>query len=155
MPVPYAQAGVEKTLATATCPVESCGEVFYGTTSKKATAEYARHYTSAHAGWTTAVPPKRAEGVVVTLDRVEVTQDPAAPREWVVRAYWNGVDRPEGVGVVATNRVLAERLKRAIEAGVVYTDLHALYDVNGNTFASHRSHVLARMLNADLRRLGF
>lgn len=48
MPVPYAQAGVEKTLATATCPDTACGLVFYGATSKKAVAEYAKHYAKTH-----------------------------------------------------------------------------------------------------------
>lgn len=99
-------------------------------------------------------PPKKAEGVVVTFDRAEIKPD-STPGYFVVRAYFSGVDRPEGTGFVVKGKPLAERLKRAMEAGVVHTDLHALFDRNGKTFASHRTHVLARMMNADLKRLGF
>lgn len=46
--VPYARAGVQAGKATATCP--ACQQVFTGKTSKTATAVYAKHYATAHAG---------------------------------------------------------------------------------------------------------
>lgn len=80
MPVPYARAGVEKTLATATCPAESCGEIFYGTTSKKAAAVYAKHYTITHEPATvdglvdpTVVPEGTPRHTVYLLGRTEKT----------------------------------------------------------------------------------
>jgi hypothetical protein len=70
---------------------------------------------------------------------------------------WPGVDRPQtyGIGINGGSRKLAERLVRAIEAGAAYADPEIKTDVNGKTYVQARSLVLARCLNADLRRLGY
>jgi hypothetical protein len=77
-----------------------------------------------------------------------------------VTALWEGaekVDRNHVYGMILskTKRALAERLVRAIEAGVVISDLAIKTDVNGNTYVGSKSNVLGRTLNADLKRLGF
>lgn len=93
-----------------------------------------------------------------TLDRVEITVslDESSITVW---PYWNGVDRPRGAGWGLRNtpahRRLAERLKRALEAGAVYRSVTAAVDVNGNTYARTEGHLLGRTLNADLKRIGF
>lgn len=77
--------------------------------------------------------------------------------EIVVRAHVEGlaVDRPELQGWVCTNQKIAERLKAAIEAGVVFHNFSIKPDINGKTYLSASSRVLGRMMNADLKRLGF
>lgn len=72
-----------------------------------------------------------------------------------VDPVWTGVDRPKTGGYLVRERALAERLKRAMLAGAVYYDAEVREDVNGQTFVATRSRVLGRMVNADLRRLGF
>lgn len=66
-----------------------------------------------------------------------------------------GVDRPDMHGIGVNTKALAERLAKAIEAGAVFYNPTVLTDVNGKTFLSVSSRVLARMANADLRRLGY
>jgi hypothetical protein len=80
--------------------------------------------------------------------------------ELIVWPYWSGnVDRPEGYGYAfaddARGRALAQRLKAAMLAQVVFTDAHVLRDINGKTYIDAHSRVLGRKANADLRRLGF
>ena len=102
-------------------------------------------------------------GITPVLDRVEITESPAEPGEWgmpahfTVRPFWSGVDRPNtgGITVKINNRPLAERLARAIRAGVAVEAESVGVDTAGQTYVVERTHVLGRMLNADLRRLGF
>lgn len=87
-----------------------------------------------------------------------VTPDP--DYGWRVSVRWtaNGperLDRTDGHGYAVRTRALADRLARAIDAGVVFYDLGIAVDVNGQTYVSSRSHVLGRYANADLRKLGF
>lgn len=88
---------------------------------------------------------------------VEVTESRGGmERGWNVSPIWADVDRPNVGGYgVGPNRKLAERLKRAIEAGVVYYDAQVKVDVNGATYVQANSRVLGRIMNADLKRLGF
>jgi hypothetical protein len=65
-------------------------------------------------------------------------------------------------GLGAEHRGLAERLARAIEAGVVYTNLQLItrtedtpYVKAGTKYVSCNCTVIGRTMNADLRRLGF
>lgn len=85
----------------------------------------------------------------------DVTITPDEPGLFSVRTVWANVDRPDGLGYVVRGRPLAERLARAITEGAVFYDVRARLDYNGLTFATHRSRVLGRMMNADLRRLGY
>lgn len=74
-----------------------------------------------------------------------------------VWTFWGGpqIDRPQGLGYLCSNRLVAERLRCAINAGVVFTDPTLERDINGKTYVQARSHVLGKRMNADLRRLGF
>jgi hypothetical protein len=76
-----------------------------------------------------------------------------------VDVTWSGVelDRPStgGFGLKKTHRQLAERLKRAIDAGAVYPVATVARDVNQKTYVRADSKVGGRHLNADLRRLGY
>ena len=66
-----------------------------------------------------------------------------------------GVSRPHTYGCSTGNKVLAERLVRAIEAGVAITGATVRTDVNGNTYVQGTNKFLSKRLNADLRRLGY
>ncbi len=95
-----------------------------------------------------------------TIVSVEIENSPAdewSPASLTVWPIWGGVelDRPEGSGYVVKDRRMAERLKAAMLAGAIFYNVEVKTDVNGATFVSASSHVLARMMNADLRRLGF
>lgn len=76
---------------------------------------------------------------------------------WVVRAYATDVDVDHKCVYtwVASNLPVAHRLAKAITAGVVLYDAYLETDDNGQTFVGAHSKVLGRMMNADLRRLGF
>lgn len=74
---------------------------------------------------------------------------------WTVWERWHGVDRPRGAGTACSTKALAGRLKAAIEAGAAIGTPELKTDVNGKSYVWAPSRVLARMLNADLRRLGF
>lgn len=70
---------------------------------------------------------------------------------------WSGgpLDRPYTGGWYVPNMKLAERLVRAIDAGVVHVERTLARDINGATYVAARALVLGRYLNADLKRLGF
>lgn len=78
---------------------------------------------------------------------------------WLVKAHWTSpdVDRPYTGGWLfpKRHRALAERLVRAINAGVVFYDQQVVTDVNGKTFVQAWSRVYGKRANADLKRLGF
>ena len=82
--------------------------------------------------------------------------------EVLVHVTWPNADvvRKDGTGYLVGGVnprmiALASRLAEAIDAGAVYYDHEVRTDVNGHTFVSARSRVLGRMMNADLKRLGF
>ena len=79
--------------------------------------------------------------------------------EIYVEVTWSGapLDRPStgGFGLKKSHLALANRLKRAIDAQAVHTDPEVKADTYGKTYVSARCRVLGRMLNADLKRLGF
>lgn len=74
-----------------------------------------------------------------------------------VTPVWDDVDRPRSFswGVKLIHRKLAERLKAAILAGVVFYNIEKKTDINGKTYASFNCRVWARRMNADLKRLGY
>jgi len=76
-----------------------------------------------------------------------------------VEVTWTGVelDRPStgGICVKKTDRKLAERLKRAIEAQVVHVNPKVVKDLFQQTYVQSDCRVMGRRLNADLRRLGY
>jgi len=74
-----------------------------------------------------------------------------------VEPIWRGVDRPHvgGWGLPMNHRTLAERLKRAVEAGAAYRCVSKCVDVYGKSYINTGSEILGRHMNADLRRLGY
>jgi hypothetical protein len=92
-----------------------------------------------------------------TLDRPTITTDADGI---TVRVCWkpaDDLDRLDAAawGLKSSHRKLAERLVRAIEAGVVLEPDGLYTDVNGQRGHHVRSNILSRMMNADLTRLGF
>jgi len=74
----------------------------------------------------------------------------------VVETTWSGADRTDGYGIsCADNLRLANRLKAAITAGVVFTNPVIKTDINRKTYVTHDINVSGRRLDADLIRLGF
>ena len=65
------------------------------------------------------------------------------------------LDRTDGSGWRVKDMKLANRLIAAIEAGVIIQNPTINIDINGNNYVSATHSVLARTLNADLKRLGF
>lgn len=88
------------------------------------------------------------------LERVDIRTDPD-DGHLSVWPVWRGVDRPDSSGMAVKDRKTADRLVAAIKAGKAITAVGPSTDVKGNTYMITRWHVLSRMLNADLRRLGF
>lgn len=79
---------------------------------------------------------------------------------WTVTATFlcdTPTDRPGGYawGLRKSHARLAQRLVRAIEAGVVFTDYRIGTDINGQTYLSARNTILSRTMNADLAALGY
>lgn len=72
-----------------------------------------------------------------------------------VAPIFSGVDRPETFSWSVRGQALADRLVRAIRAGVVCLGSAVQTDANGKTYVAFTSPVLGRTLNADLKRLGY
>lgn len=74
-----------------------------------------------------------------------------------VRTEAHGIelDRRDMVGYGVTSQRNAKRLIAAIEAGDVFHNLVVRTDVNGNTYLQASSHVYARTMNADLKKIGY
>ncbi len=96
---------------------------------------------------------------MIKLDKVEIsTQDGGdGTGHLVVDTFFTGTDRPRahGFGLLLREMKLAQRLKAAIEAGKVYTNLHIKTDINGKTYVGYDCTVTGRYMNADLKRMGF
>jgi hypothetical protein len=92
--------------------------------------------------------------MIPELDHVDIRTDPD-DGHLSVWPVWKGVDRPDSSGWSVKDRKMAERLKAAILAGKAVTAIGIGTDVSGSTYVMTRSHVLGRMMNADLKRLGF
>lgn len=60
-----------------------------------------------------------------------------------------------GIGLKITHGDLADRLIRAINAGAVFTDVYVTKDVYDDEYISSTCTISTRMLNAELKRLGF
>jgi hypothetical protein len=105
----------------------------------------------------TVTPMFRREviGATPELAGVEIAAAEFGPDCWHVTPVWAHVDRPDTGGISVRGRKLADRLRAAIRDGKAITGDAVLVDVNGRTYVDARHHVLSRMLNADLRRLGY
>lgn len=99
---------------------------------------------------------RTVRGIMPTLVDVVIEKETHENSDYyVVYAVWSGVDRPRGVGVSARTKRLAERLERAVRAGVAIGVDRVMRDVNGKTYVQEHRTVLSRTLGADLKRLGF
>lgn len=85
---------------------------------------------------------------------VRITHNDDDPKYVVVSAVWAGVDRPISHGWSVT-KGNAQRLERALRAGVVYENPVIKTDIGGSTYVSARSRVMAKYVNADLKKLGY
>ena len=89
--------------------------------------------------------------------RTEPTDDPKYVN---VTPVWGNldvepvIDRPDNFSVSVPLKLVG-RFTTAIRAGVIFEEPTIKTDVNGRTYVSAPMTVLARMLNADLSRLGF
>ena len=74
-----------------------------------------------------------------------------------VQPVWKNVDRPmsSSYGFSLKHRKLAERFKKAFEAGAIYVGLKLCKDIEGKTFASYNLIILMRRCSAELNRLGY
>ena len=88
--------------------------------------------------------------------KLEVLPGVNGPVEgYAVHPVWGGVDRPDTGGWVVKSAKLAERLRKAVMAGAVFSECKVAKDVNGKTYMATNSLVMAKYANADLKRLGF
>lgn len=94
--------------------------------------------------------------------------NPAVPADVTVTPYsepwgsglyvdpvWSGVDRPDTGGWAVKDQRMADRLTRALYAGVAVRYDGIGTDIDGNTYVLATHLVSGRTMNADLRRLGF
>jgi hypothetical protein len=76
----------------------------------------------------------------------------------VIEVTWSGadLDRPSTGGFVlgAKHRKLAERLKRAVDAGAAFASPKVVTDCNGKSYVRADCLVMSRHMNYCLRRLG-
>lgn len=98
--------------------------------------------------------PGPVTGIDFHLASVDIYEDDTG---LVIRQMWAGVDRPEGyaMGLRYSDKALAERLRRAMLAGVACPGIGVRRDVLGKTYVATELNVIGRRLNADLKRLGF
>ena len=91
---------------------------------------------------------------MIKLTDVEVTNDGTRIN---VTPIWAGVDRPVSFmwGLKPSHGRLADRLVRAVKAGVVIVNPHVKRDINGRSYVEFDLKVSGRHLNADLKRLGY
>ena len=90
-----------------------------------------------------------------------ITTDPRFPGEFTVRTNVGGIklDRTDLMGYrlpdTAHGRKLAERLRRAIEAGAVFPPTGVLTDIYGQTYLDYKTQVWGKYMNSGLKELGF
>ena len=99
-----------------------------------------------------SIAAKAEPTIPAELDRVEVTTNEHGIS---VTPFWKHVERSQGSGYSVRTKRDADRLKKAIEAGVVYTNAFVTRDAQGNTYVTSGRTVMGRHLNADLKRLGY
>lgn len=84
--------------------------------------------------------------------QIEAFEDNGA---FCVRPVWHGVDRPSTGGWVVKNMATARRLEKAIMDMAVFSEAKVTVDVKGQTYVATMTKILARTVNADLRKLGY
>lgn len=104
--------------------------------------------------------PARALATTTPIDPSLIALTSAvSPHEFgfLVNTTVSGIDldRPNLGGFVVRSEAVARRLARAVEDGAVWNIEGIRTDIYGKTYIAATSNVLARMANADLRRLGY
>ena len=97
--------------------------------------------------------PKQTDG---TSTFAGVEREPAEDGTPYI-TYWfrfEGVDRPVSYGS-NIHKKHAGRLERALQAGVVVSNVETRTDVNGLTYTNFKNAVFFKYANSDLARLGF
>lgn len=98
-------------------------------------------------------------GYTPTIARVDVAPANDGDYSYVsVHPVWTLRDGTEDVGSGwgVKDMRMARRLEAAILAGVVHSDpVERVRDRDGSHYVQARTTILGRMMNADLRRLGF
>lgn len=116
-------------------------------------------YTDRPEGEVSFTVTHAVEGYTPTVARVDVTPANDGDYSYVsVHPVWILSDGTEdtGSGWGVKDMRMARRLEAAILAGVVHSDpVERVRDRDGSHYVQARSNVLGRMMNADLRRLGF
>lgn len=82
-------------------------------------------------------------------------EDEWTPEHWTVWPLWAGVDRERSSGIGCSSLKNAQRLERAVRGGKAMVPIDVRTDVNGQTYVDTDHVVMAKRLNADLRRLGY
>ncbi len=77
------------------------------------------------------------------------------PDVFTVTPIWSNVDRASSSSWAVRGRAMAERLARALRAGVICKNARVSRDNGGRTYAQYESAVLGRTLNSDLTKLGY
>lgn len=77
------------------------------------------------------------------------------PGLFSVHPVWADVDRPDSGGWVVRGRPIARRLEAAIRAGAAVVPTGITTDRAGKTYVQTTSRVMAKYMNADLRKLGY
>ena len=74
-----------------------------------------------------------------------------------IRPVWMGVDLPNGRGwgLPLTDRLLAERLRRAIISGAAFAFVEVRNDVNGKSYVCAPYMIWSRAMDEDLKKLGY
>lgn len=88
------------------------------------------------------------------MNPLKVSVKPVGPKTFYVEVLTEGLDRNDVAAWELPSLALAYRLKRAIDAGKVLKVLGVEKGIGG-TYLSVESLVLARTLNADLKKMGF
>ncbi|MFI9507218.1 hypothetical protein [Nocardia sp. NPDC052566] len=102
------------------------------------------------------VHARRVQGMVARIARVEVDTNPNGGIS--VKAVWADVDRPVSEALGVGSATMAARLKRAMEAGVVYPQAFVTRDFDDRTYVAVGVRAVGHGgagMGKDLRRLGF
>ena len=87
------------------------------------------------------------------LEAVKIEEDEDCG--YVVWPVWANVDISSNSGFSVGTLKLANRLKRAFEAGAVYENASIAKNIYGETYCNFEMTILMRIANAELNRLGF
>lgn len=89
--------------------------------------------------------------------KVDIAEDRNESGElrYVLKVHWsNGIADRRTVSC-GSDRKLAERFKKAILAGVAYTNVEVATDIYGVEYVTYFNNIYMKRASAELRKLGF